>query len=632
MTTLATAPGMPPALSHALELKGYDTLTEVQEAMLNPDLTSRDLLVSAQTGSGKTVAFGLAIGTDLLDGTERFGSAGRPLALAVAPTRELAMQVARELAWLYREADAIVTTCIGGMDMRNERQALGRGAHIVVGTPGRLVDHISRGSLDLSALTTVVLDEADEMLALGFREELEAVLDACPEKRRTLMFSATVGGGIGQLAARYQKDALRISASGPTRQHDDIAYRGFVTAQHDAERAIINTLRFHEADNAIVFCSTRAAVARLTSRLANRDFSVVSLSGELSQKERTSALQAMRDGRARVCVATDVAARGIDLPGLELVIHADLPKNRESLLHRSGRTGRAGRKGTSVLIVPPRAQRRMERLFAEAGVEAEWASPPSAGDVRARDDERLLADPVLTEKGEMSDLAHKIAATYSPEHLAAALVRMHRAGRSAPEELAEVQQLAGPRERRPRQDFQEAVWVVLSVGRTKRAEPRWLLPMLCKSGPVPKSAIGAIRVREEETYVQIDAEAASEFLARIEKAPRLEDGIAARRAEAPPSDHAPAALQTQTRPSKSFSKTSRPDKGKLRGPDRSVKADGAPSAAAASPAKTGDARKYVRKAKGKRPVGRAKSGASADGTRPRKRLAASSRKSAKKPD
>ena len=234
MTTLATAPGMPPALSHALELKGYDTLTEVQEAMLNPDLTSRDLLVSAQTGSGKTVAFGLAIGTDLLDGTERFGAAGRPLALAVAPTRELAMQVARELAWLYREADAIVATCVGGMDMRSDRQALGRGAHIVVGTPGRLVDHISRGSLDLSALTTVVLDEADEMLALGFREELEAVLDACPEKRRTLMFSATVGGGIGQLAARYQKDALRISASGPTRQHGDIAYSGFITAQHDA--------------------------------------------------------------------------------------------------------------------------------------------------------------------------------------------------------------------------------------------------------------------------------------------------------------------------------------------------------------------------------------------------------------
>ena len=532
--TIASRPGLPPTLASAFAVKGYDALTEVQEAMLAPELQGKDLLVSAKTGSGKTVAFGVAMSEDLLQGAEQLPRATAPLALVVAPTRELAMQVAQEFQWLYGEAGGQVATCVGGMAMRDERRALSRGAHIVVGTPGRLVDHITRGTLNLAKLRVVVLDEADEMLNLGFREELEAILQVCPQERRTLMFSATVGGGIGKLAGRYQNDALRISAGGPARQHDDIAYRAFVTAQYDVERAIINTLRFYEAENAIVFCATRAAVARLTSRLANRGLSVVSLSGELSQKERTNALQAMRDGRARVCVATDVAARGIDLPGLELVIHADLPKDREGLLHRSGRTGRAGRKGTSVLIVPPKARRRIESLLANAKVESEWTTPPDADAVTARDDERLLSDPALTDDLEITDLARAIAEAHSPERLAAALIQIHKRGRSAPEELSEVLPVEAPRERRPRKDIDDGVWVILSVGRSNRAEPRWLLPMLCKSGPLNKSAIGAIRVREDETYVQLDAEGAAEFLSRVGKDCHLEDGIDVRHAEGPP--------------------------------------------------------------------------------------------------
>jgi len=534
MTSLSEASGLSPVHYRALHSKGYDTLTEVQAAMLKPDLAAEDLLVSAQTGSGKTVAFGLALGADLLDEDARLPDTTKPSALVVAPTRELALQVARELTWLYAEAGVKIATCVGGMDMRAERQALGRGAHIVVGTPGRLVDHLSRKALKLHDLRAVVLDEADEMLNLGFREELEEILDACPDDRRTLMFSATVAGGIAKLASRYQQDAQRISIRGPQRQHDDITYQAMIVAQHDSERAIINTLRFHEAENAIVFCSTRAAVARLTSRLANRGFSVVSLSGELSQQERTNALQAMRDGRARVCVATDVAARGIDLPGLELVIHADLPKNREGLLHRSGRTGRAGNKGTSVLVVPPRARRAVERLLGDAKVTAEFKNPPSADEVRARDDQRLLDDPLLTEKTESTELSQSIAENYSAEHLAAVIVRIYQSTRSAPEELSEVLDAAPRREKSPRQEIENAVWVTLSVGRQDRAEPRWLLPMLCKAGSLKKGAIGAIRIQDDQTFVQLDAEGASDFVDRARGGLRLEDGIEAHLAEGPP--------------------------------------------------------------------------------------------------
>ena len=329
-------------LSDALAQQGYDTLTPVQEAVSDPALETTDLLVSAQTGSGKTVGFGLAIAPNLLVDSLQFTAASAPLALVIAPTRELALQVKRELAWLYAKAGAVLASCVGGMDMRDERRALARGAHIVVATPGRLRDHIQRGSLDMTALRAVVLDEADEMLDLGFREDLEFILGEAPENRRTLMFSATVPRAIATLAQHYQKQAVRIATASETSQHSDIEYRALSVAMRDSENAIINVLRYYEAPNAIVFCNTRAMVNRLTTRFSNRGFSVVALSGELTQNERTHALQSMRDGRARVCVATDVAARGIDLPNLELVIHAELPTNFETLLHRSGRTGRAG--------------------------------------------------------------------------------------------------------------------------------------------------------------------------------------------------------------------------------------------------------------------------------------------------
>ena len=366
------------SLKIALDKRGYEVLTPVQQEVSKPELDNSDLLVSAQTGSGKTVGFGIAIAPNLLPDDAGFGRADAPLGLVIAPTRELAMQVKRELQWLYAEAGVVMASCVGGMDMRDERRALERGAHIVVATPGRLRDHIMRGSIDLSQIRAVVLDEADEMLDLGFAEDLEMILDETPDTRRTLLFSATVPKGIAQLAKKYQRDAIRITTLAEKSQHTDIEYQAIKVGKHDGENAIINVLRYHEAPSAIVFANTRATVGRLTTRLSNRGFSVVCLSGELSQSERSHALQAMRDGRARICVATDVAARGIDLPKLDLVIHAELPSNHETLLHRSGRTGRAGRKGTSVLIVPPNNLRKAERILKSAKLNAEWGSAPTA--------------------------------------------------------------------------------------------------------------------------------------------------------------------------------------------------------------------------------------------------------------
>lgn len=538
-----------PAIAQALTKRGYSELTPVQKAVLGAELEGRDVLVSAQTGSGKTVAFGLALASTLLDGNERFAPAGAPLALAVAPTRELALQVKRELEWLYELTGATVASCVGGMDMRTERRSLERGAHIVVGTPGRLCDHIRRGALDMSALKAVVLDEADEMLDLGFREDLEFILEEAPAERRTLMFSATVPRSIANLAKSYQRDAVRISTQAEQKQHLDIEYRALTVAPADRENAIINVLRFYEARNALVFCSTRAAVNHLTARFNNRGFSVVAMSGELSQNERTHALQAMRDGRARVCIATDVAARGIDLPGLELVIHADLPTNPETLLHRSGRTGRAGRKGVSALIVPNSARRKAERLLRDANITPTWAKPPSADEVTRRDDERILADPAFEEaiREEEQDFVRELLEKHGAEQVAAAFVRLSRAGRSAPEDLMDTPSFTPSQDRgdrgdrpergeprAPRGDFGDSVWFSLSAGRKQNVEPRWLIPMLCRIGRITKQEIGAIKMQAEETYVEIARDWVDRFVEAVGPKRALEKGIQVRQLDGMP--------------------------------------------------------------------------------------------------
>jgi ATP-dependent RNA helicase DeaD len=507
------------ALERALLERGYDEPTAVQSAVMQPDADARDLLVSAQTGSGKTVAYGLAFAASLLGGDERFGASGAPLALIVAPTRELALQVQRELAWLYGQTGARIVSCIGGMDGQVEGRALQAGCHIVVGTPGRLCDHLRRGRLLLSDLRVLVLDEADEMLDLGFREELDQLVAACPAWRRTLLFSATISRDIAALAKQFQTDALRIDTLVRNQPHADIEYRAVRVAPADVGHAVVNLLRFFESPTALVFCATREGVRHLHAGLLERGFTSVALSGDLTQNERTRALQSLRDGRARVLVATDVAARGLDLPDLGLVIHADLPTDRAILLHRSGRTGRAGRKGVCVLVVPLSRQRRAEQLLAAAGVTASWSGAPAPEEIRARDSERLLQDPILAEPLAPEDLALADALMQgrTAQEIAAALIRLHRSRLPAPEELVDVgtSGKARPVESGPAQQRGATAWFSINVGRRNKADPKWLVPLICRLGAVQKRDIGAIRITDQETRFEIYEAAAAAVSAAL---------------------------------------------------------------------------------------------------------------------
>ncbi len=557
-----------PSLRRALTARGYVDPTPVQAEIMAPAVDQRDLLVSAQTGSGKTVAFGLALARTLLGEDERFAPAGAPRALIVTPTRELAMQVHRELMWLYAETGARFTTCVGGMDPRHERDNLSRGVHIVVGTPGRLCDHLERGALVLSKLAAVVLDEADEMLDMGFREDLERLLTAAPVERRTLMFSATIPRDIATLAKKYQRDAMRVATTSEGERHRDIEYQAIPIWPREQILAVANLLRFHDATGALVFCGTRDGVTRMSTSLSERGFSVAALSGELSQRERNQALQALRDGRARVCVATDVAARGLDLPDLGLVIHADLPQNKEVLVHRSGRTGRAGKKGLAILICADTARRYVERLLQAARVEATWKLAPSAEDIRQRDQDHLVLEiRALSVEPTEADraVARTLLTDKTAEDLVAALVHMRREARPAPEELTvpmsmrerraptkpdrraertslpperhepqpqfERRESAAPRRQlgpaqpplerpaprrqlgpaQPPLENQGSVWFTINVGRSKNADPKWIVPLLCRRGGISKASIGKIQIMARETRVEISSEVAERF-------------------------------------------------------------------------------------------------------------------------
>ncbi len=324
---------------------------------------------------------------------------------------------------------------------------------------------------------------------------------------------------------------------------------------------MINLLRFLDSPSALVFCNTRHAVRHMEAMLLERGFAAVSLSGELSQSERNHALQALRDGRARVCVATDVAARGIDLPNLDLVIHAELPNDAEVLQHRSGRTGRAGRKGISILLVPPSRRRRAEEMLGRARVNAVWGNAPSADEIRKLDQERLMQSAMLTEPGSEEDLAiaDAMLQQHSARDIAAAFVKMCRAKLPAPEEIEDdaprdersrkpnshrehaprdhAPREHAPREHKPRDHasrdqerrsanpprgrgpapggMTDGVWFRLNVGRERKADPKWLLPEICRQGELTKKDIGAIKVFDTETLFQVDAKIAEKFAAMV---------------------------------------------------------------------------------------------------------------------
>jgi ATP-dependent RNA helicase DeaD len=461
---------VPAILREALIARGFTALTSVQSAVLDADHRGRDLRISSQTGSGKTIAIGIAL-FDLLDPeaketdekTNDERGVRMPHALVIAPTRELAAQVQKELEWLYEKVGLIVIAVTGGTSFGGELRALRRGADLVVGTPGRLLDHLERGTINARGVRAVVLDEADQMLDFGFREDLESILKKLPEERRTHLVSATFSREIMDLAKRYQHDAMAVQGTRLGQANVDITHVVHVIAPAQRDDVVVNLLLLAPDDATLVFVRTRVDGAELAQELQRLGFAAAALTGDMEQRERTRTLEAFRTGAIKVLVATDVAARGLDIENVPRVIHADPPGDADVYTHRSGRTGRAGKKGTSILLVSPAGREFASRIHRKARVEnVVWTKAPTADDVRRVIDARLVEDltrePAADEIPDprLFDLADELLAKAEPRTIVARLLRQSRTlSTCAPRDVAAI-------EPRPAQDH----------GRTNDRTPR----------------------------------------------------------------------------------------------------------------------------------------------------------------
>lgn len=437
---------VPAALRPALEKKGFQSLTAVQEAVLGADHAGRDLRISSQTGSGKTVALGMAIYDVVAAPPEEGTTFPGPRALVIAPTRELAAQVRSELAWLYEGLGVGIVQVTGGTSIRDELRALRSGPGIVVGTPGRLVDHLERGALDPSVVRAVVLDEADQMLDLGFRDELEAIVGKLPPQRRTHLVSATFSREVLALARKYQTDAVAVEGTRLGEANVDITHEIVVTPRGQREDGLVNIVLAATGEQVLIFARTREGAGNIARLLAQLGFGAAALTGEMEQAERTRTLAAFRSGVVSILVATDVAARGIDVPDVTRVIHADPPNNSEVYVHRSGRTGRAGRKGTSTLLITPDERESVYRLLRRVRIDAQEVPAPSGESILERADARLVeelsaavANPERTPNGRLEVLAAQLLASADAQGLVATLLeRARHAGPCEPRKVASV--------------------------------------------------------------------------------------------------------------------------------------------------------------------------------------------------
>ncbi len=534
-----TALGIAPPLAAALEARGFTDLTPVQHGLIDPQYAGRDILVSAQTGSGKTVAFGLLVAPTLVaEERPKAERGGTPRAIVITPTRELANQVREELAWLLAAQKLSVVAVTGGTSITGERRALSAGVDIVVGTPGRLNDHLSKGAINGQHVRTVVLDEADEMLDMGFRDELESILGALPSERRTVMLSATLPREIEDLARNFMHSPARLAIDPQGRSNENITFVAHLVPPSHRVDAVVNILLAAAPDErTMIFVRTRADATDIGAQLSQLGFSAAALQGEMGQRERTQTLDAFRAGRVQALVATDVAARGIDVPEVTCVIHADLPGDPSALTHRSGRTGRAGRQGTSVLLVPSFARRRAEALLRAAGARASWVSPPGVAEIERAAAERMearFADDTRTAGDAELALAKKLLENRDAETLVALLLEESRwRGATAPREIRtsapRQDDRYGDRDRgprgsdrgdrggdrgarfdrgdrggdrpttfapRPREEREPGSYTMFRVnfGAEQGATASRLLAMVCRRGNVRGSDVGAISI------------------------------------------------------------------------------------------------------------------------------------------
>ena len=568
MTNNENFAGLPAPISAALEKKGFEDLTAVQKAVIEAASDGRDLRISSQTGSGKTVAFGIALAEHFInlnasvDRSRTNDRVAHPTAFVIVPTRELAAQVRGELHWLYenlREMQVEVVT--GGTSIPLERRALSRGPAIVVGTPGRMLDHLRSGAIRCDRIEHVVLDEADQMLDMGFRDELEAILEQLPEKRSTHLVSATFPRPVLSLANRYQSDALVIEGTALGVANADIQHIGYAIRRHETYPALVNILLLAQEARCLVFVNRRVDATELAEKLAADGFGVAPFSGELAQAQRTRTLAAFKNGTLPILVSTEVAARGIDVPGISTVIHVDPPRTADAYTHRSGRTGRAGLAGQSLLFATPTEMGRIKRMLSVARVDLSWQPVPTPEKVEKalrKQARRVLHEKLAAYTPLESEMmyAKQLLEERDPTHVVAALLAL-----SSPDAQCKPKSVVGfdptkqtgpgARNERPdradrggrpvrggadaggreRPGLEEFTRFFVSWGEESGATTGRLLGQVCRRGGIESHQVGSIEVAARVSFVGVANAVAAEFEKRASRPDSRDPGIVIKRAD-----------------------------------------------------------------------------------------------------
>ncbi len=525
-------------LRDAMRARGFHTLTAVQRAVLAPEATDRNLRISSQTGSGKTVALGLVLGRALGDPAATRGTR----AIVVTPTRELAMQVRQELDWLFARLGHVrVEVVTGGSDIARERRALRDGPTVLVATPGRLHDHIRRGAVRCDAVAHLVLDEADRMLDMGFRDDLEAIVAALPPQRRAHLVSATFPPQVRRLAAAVQADALAIHGTALGLANGDIEHVASVVDRVDTYAAVVNTLLQARDEKVLVFVERRVDATELADGLVRDGFSAQSLSGDLSQAQRNRALEGFRCGVASVLVSTDVGARGLDVPDIGLVIQVDVPRDPDDYTHRSGRTGRAGRKGRSLLLVTPREQPRARAVLRAAGVEASWQPLPTIDEIRdgiaATTQRRALE--MLAQPGTEHARVQAAALLHGrdPVDVVAGLLALCSSQLPCEPKLLQRPAASAPTRAAGQRKRMRATgtFVRFSInwGHRKGATSARVLSHVCRRGDIDSSMVGAIEIGPGAATFEVADAVASGFEARVREPDTRDRGLWIERRDRP---------------------------------------------------------------------------------------------------
>ncbi|KAA5832573.1 DEAD/DEAH box helicase [Saccharopolyspora hirsuta] len=503
-----------PRVRQALTEIGYETPSPIQAQTIPLLLEGRDVLGLAQTGTGKTAAFALPILSRLdLD-------AKGPQAMVLAPTRELAIQVSEAFQRYAAHLPGFhVLPIYGGTGYGPQLAGLRRGAHVVVGTPGRLIDHLEKGSLDLTGLKNLVLDEADEMLRMGFIEDVERILQAVPDSRQVALFSATMPGAIRKISQNYLNEPAEISVKTKTSTATNINQRYVPVRGANKLDAVTRILEVEPFDAMIVFVRTKQLTEELAEKLQARGFSAAAINGDIAQAQRERTIGHLRDGKIDILVATDVAARGLDVERISHVLNYDIPHDTESYVHRVGRTGRAGRSGEAILFVSPRERhllRAIERATRQQIQQMELPTIDAVNDRRLAKFAQSITDTLA--KGGL-EVFQELVREYEQTHdvpaaeIAAALAAMAQGDRPL---LLEAEP-EPPRREGPsfHPSSSDTETYRVEVGRRNRVTPRALVGALANEGGVPSKYIGHIDIRNEHTLIELPADLPDELLSKL---------------------------------------------------------------------------------------------------------------------